>query len=80
MLYWSPIHNIQEWNPEWNKSFSEQDKMQCTTLYFFFKRKYKENIAEILANMVVFKQKYHIMYSPEQEKIIKESLKPVFIH
>ena len=63
----------------WNRTFSEQDKIKCTTLFFFFKNKgFKENIAEILAHMTVFKQMYNLKYSDEQEAILKEALIPVF--
>jgi len=72
MFYWNPLDDIQEWSPKWNKIFSEEDKIQGTHLYFFFKRKgIKENISEILVNMVLFKQKYNCVYSCEQERILK---------
>ena len=62
----------------WNRTFSDQDKIKCTTLFVFFKsKKFKENIAEILAHMVLFKQKYNIKYSEEQEAKIKEALMPL---
>jgi len=62
----------------WNRTFSEQDKIKCTTLFFFFKTKgFKENIAEILVHMVLFKQKYNIKYSEEQEDRLKEALTPI---
>ena len=84
MLYWSPSNAITEsWEPlsGWNSSFSEKDKLQCTNLFFFFKNKkgFKENVAEMLAQMVLYKQKYHGMkYSEEQESILQKALAPVF--
>jgi predicted adenine nucleotide alpha hydrolase (AANH) superfamily ATPase len=84
MFYWSPTgDNIEEWQPTggWNSVFSEQDKIQCTNLFFFFKNKkgFKENIATMMAQMVLFKQKYSGMsYSDEQEAQLREALKPVF--
>ena len=70
MFHWSPLEDVQVWEPTfgWNNIFSEQDKIQCVTLFFFFKKKgIKDSIAEILSHMILFKQKYHIKYSDEQE-------------
>lgn len=84
MTYWNPARNNTEtWHPlnGWNSSFSERDKIQCVNLFFFFKDKkgFKENIANILAQMVIFKQKYNGMrYSDEQESMLKKALTPVF--
>jgi predicted adenine nucleotide alpha hydrolase (AANH) superfamily ATPase len=84
MLYWSPSNAVTEsWEPlsGWNSSFSEKDKLQCTNLFFFFKNKkgFKENVAEMLAQMVLYKQKYNGMkYSEEQESILQKALAPVF--
>ncbi len=84
MYHWSPLNTtIEEWSPKsgWNMSFSSTDKIQCTNLFFFFKNKkgYKENIAESLAHMILFKQKYKgLRYSDEQETILLNALKPVF--
>ena len=79
MFHWSPLGDIQEWKPigDWNRAFSEQDKIQCINLFFFFKNKgFKENISEIFAHMVLFKQKYGLQYSIEQEDQLREALKP----
>ena len=85
MLFWSPSTSETEtWNPRgggWNSCFSEKDKIQCTNLFFFFKNKkgFKENQAESLAQMVIFKQKYTgLEYSNEQEYLLQSALKPVF--
>ncbi len=84
MVYWSPTNNtIEQWTPSigWNVSFSEKEKLQCTNLFFFFKNKkgFKDSIAENLAHMVVFKEKYKgLKYSDEQEAVIREALKTVF--
>lgn len=72
-----------EWEPKggWNRAFSEQDKLQCATLFFFFthKKGYKERAAEILAHMVLFKQKYPgLTYTQEQEQRLREALQPIF--
>jgi hypothetical protein len=84
MIHWHPaVENSNSWSPKsgWNSSFSEKDKLQCTNLFFFFKNKkgFKENIAEILSQMVIYKQKYnHLKYSDEQERILQQALQPVF--
>lgn len=84
MLYWSPTTTkTEQWIPKsgWNSSFSEKDKIQCTNLFFFFKDKkgFKENIAEMMSHMVIYKQKYNgLKYSDEQEKILLEALQPKF--
>jgi len=62
MFYWSPLSStLESWEPrgKWNSTFSERDKIQCTNLFFFFKNKkgFKENMAENLAQMVIYKQK-----------------------
>jgi predicted adenine nucleotide alpha hydrolase (AANH) superfamily ATPase len=86
MLYWNPTQdNSEEWVPKvgWNSAFSEQDKIQYTNLFFFLKNKkgFKENMAQTIAEMVIFKQKYNgLKYSEEQEAQLTEALKPVFNH
>jgi hypothetical protein len=83
MFNWNPsCEEIKEWEPQsgWNLIFSEQDKIQCTTFFFFFKNKKgcKNEQAEILSHMILFKQKYKDMkYSDEQERILKEMMKPI---
>lgn len=71
------------WQPQggWNTTFSEKDKIQCTNLFFFFKNKkgFKDNMAAILAQMVIYKQKYSgLKYSDEQESILQNALKPIW--
>ena len=42
MFYWTPLSNrMEEWEPVggWNASFSEQDRIQSTNLFFFFKKR-----------------------------------------
>jgi hypothetical protein len=84
MFYWNLTGEcIGEWKPKsgWNSTFSEEDKIKCTNLFFFFKNKkgFKENVADIMSHMVIFKEKYHGMsYSEEQEYQLSEALKPVF--
>ena len=84
MFYWSPsAENITEWHPVsgWNSTFSEQDKIVATNLFFFFKNKkgFNDNMSEILSQMAVYKRKYnHMKYSDEQEAQLQEALKTVF--
>ena len=81
MRYWSSSAEVaEEWEPTggWNRAFSEQDKLQCVTLFFFFKNKkgFKDAMAETLAQMVIYKQKYNgLKYSDEQEALLMNSLK-----
>ena len=57
----------------WNAHFSEKDKKQHTELCTHFTDKgIKENIAEIMASMIIFKDKYGIKYSEEQELFIRK--------
>ena len=80
MLYWSPANDKTEnFNPKagWNSAFSEKDKIQYTNLFFFFKNKkgFKDDMAETLAQMVIYKQKYSgLKYSDEQEEVLREAL------
>lgn len=84
MLHWNPTSNKAEaWEPKggWNRAFSEQDKLQATNLYFFFAKKkgYEDHVADVLAHMVLFKQKYPgLRYTEEQEQRLKEALQPLF--
>lgn len=81
MLYWSPTSTYTYlWAPlgGWNSSFSEQDKIQCINLFFFFKNKkgFKDTTAENLSQMVIYKQKYNgLKYSDEQETMLIEALR-----
>lgn len=84
MRYWNPLmEQTEEWEPTggWNRAFSEEDKLQCTTLFFHFKDKkgYQKRVAEIMAHMVVFKHKYPgLAYTQEQEQRLREALQPMF--
>lgn len=83
MFYWSPsAETLQEWQPVsgWNSTFSEQDKIVATNLFFFFtlKKGFNDNQAEILALMAVYKRKFnHMKYSEEQEAQLQEALKTI---
>jgi hypothetical protein len=86
MFFWKPtIENTETWQPigGWNSAFTEEDKIQCTNLFFFFKdtKGFKENMSQSMANMTIFKQKYQGMkYSDEQEALLLDAMKPVFNH
>jgi len=78
MFYWSPLESsVQEWNPAggWNKTWTEKEKILCTQLYFFLVKKgYSNRVASSIAHMYVYKEKYHVSYSEEQEREIKKAL------
>ena len=78
MFYWSPLESsIQEWNPVggWNKTWTEKEKIQCTQLYFFLVKKgYSNRVASSIAHMYVYKEKYNVSYSEDQEREIKKAL------
>jgi len=82
-MYWDPkCEEIKEWKPVggWNKQFSEQDKIEATHLFFFFKNKkgYKDLQSEIMSNMIIFKNKYNGMkYSEDQEQLLLKALEPI---
>jgi predicted adenine nucleotide alpha hydrolase (AANH) superfamily ATPase len=84
MIHWSASNDkLENWSPigGWNSTFSESEKIECTNLFFFFKNKkgFKENTAEILAQMVIYKNKYiGLQYTLEQENILHEALQPIF--
>lgn len=82
MIHWNPsCATWEEWVPKggWNAIFSERQQIQGTNLFFFFKKKgFKDNVAEIMTHMVLFKQTYPgLQYSTEQEKMLKKALQPV---
>ena len=81
MFYWTPVSNrMEEWEPVggWNASFSEQDRIQSTNLFFFFKKRYAEKVASSLAIMTIFKQKYHgLQYSEDQEELLLKARQPI---
>lgn len=71
---------MEEWEPVggWNASFSEQERIQSTNLFFFFKKKYAEKVALTLAIMTIFKQKYHgLQYSEDQESLLLKARLPI---
>jgi len=81
MFYWTPLSNsMEEWEPMggWNASFSEQDRIQSTNLFFYFKKRYAEKVASSLAIMTIFKQKYHgLQYSEDQEALLSMARRPI---
>jgi hypothetical protein len=77
MLYWSPTEqSVTEYIPTggWNPVFSNQDKIKCTALYIFFRKKYSESNSQIMSQMIMYKQKYKVNYSEEQEDILSKAL------
>ena len=84
MNHWSPSSSsIETYTPrsDWNPTLTAADKLKLTNLFFFFKNKkgFKAEMAEILAQMAVFKQKYHgLKYSDEQEAQLRTALSPIY--
>jgi hypothetical protein len=58
----------------WNPTFTEKDKMRCTEYYLVIKPKHGEIIAEMISQMIIYKKKYHLKYSEEQEQKIAAAL------
>lgn len=57
----------------WNAHYSEKDKNHHIELCTHFTEKgIKENISDIMASMIIFKEKYGIKYSEEQELFIRK--------
>lgn len=70
---------LEEWIPKggWNAIFSEEHQNQGASLFFFFKNKkgFKENVAEMMVQMILFKQVYPgLQYGKEQEAMLKKAL------
>jgi hypothetical protein len=84
MIHWSPSSSsIETYTPKsgWNPMLTNAEKLKLTNLFFFFKNNkgFKEEMAEILAQMAVFKQKYHgLKYSDEQEAQLRTALSPIY--
>ena len=61
-----PIKPIAGWNP----SFTERDKTEYAGLYIYIKQFHTDVIADIMTQMIIYKRKYHLKYSEEQEQKI----------
>lgn len=83
MNYWTPAaKSWEKYTPiaTWNASFSDKDKIQYSQLVGFLmnKKGLKSSIANNMAQMIVFKRKYHgLQYSEEQEEKLRKVLQPV---
>jgi len=70
-----------DWVPKggWNAIFSEQQKSQGVNLFIFFKKKgFKDNVAEMMVQMILFKQVYPgLQYAKEQEAMLKRAVQPM---
>ena len=83
MIHWNPFQPaVKVWMPVggWNAAFSDKEKIQCTSRFFFLKEKkgYSDSMSQTLSHMVVFKQKYHgLQYSEEEEQVLAKALTPV---
>ena len=54
----------------WNPSFTDRDKTEYADLYIYIKQFHTDVIAEIMTQMIIYKRKYHLKYSEEQEQKI----------
>ena len=54
----------------WNPSFTDKDKTEYADLYIYIKQFHTDIIADIMAQMIIYKRKYHLKYSEEQEQKI----------
>jgi hypothetical protein len=59
----------------WNPAFSAQDKQEYANLFLYIQPIHGDIIANIMAQMIIFKKKYHLKYSEEQEKKIADVFK-----
>jgi len=68
-----------DWTPKggWNAIFSEQHQQNGKSLFSFFKNKkgFKDHVAEMMVQMILFKQVYPgLQYSKEQEAMLKRAV------
>ena len=54
----------------WNPSFTDRDKREYTDLHLYIKQFHTDVIADIMTQMIIYKRKYHLKYSEEQEQKI----------
>ena len=54
----------------WNPSFTDRDKIEYADLYIYIKQFHTDVIADIMTQMIIYKRKYHLKYSEEQEQKI----------
>ena len=54
----------------WNPSFTDRDKTEYTDLHLYIKQFHTDVIADIMTQMIIYKRKYHLKYSEEQEQKI----------
>jgi len=54
----------------WNPSFTDRDKTEYADLHMYIKQFHTDVIADIMTQMIIYKRKYHLKYSEEQEQKI----------
>ena len=54
----------------WNPSFTDRDKAEYADLHIYIKQFHTDVIADIMTQMIIYKRKYHLKYSEEQEQKI----------
>jgi len=60
----------------WNPVFTRRDKIEYEQYYLYIKPKHGEIVADMITQMIMYKKKFHLKYSEEQE----EKIARVFIH
>lgn len=55
----------------WNPAFSRKDRQQCTEYYLYILPIHGPLLAEMISQMILYKQKFHLTYSEEQEQKIQ---------
>jgi hypothetical protein len=54
----------------WNPSFTDRDKTEYADLHLYITQFHTDVIADIMTQMIIYKRKYHLKYSEEQEQKI----------
>ena len=57
----------------WNPVFTAKDRSDYTDYYEYLLHIHGPIIAEMMSQMIIYKRKYHLKYSEEQEKKIADS-------
>jgi len=52
----------------WNPAFSQKDRQHCTDYYEYITPIHGPIIAEMMSQMLIYKEKFHLQYSEEQEQ------------
>jgi len=72
---WKPNDQQPSFIPKggWNPVFTAKDRADYTDYYEYLLHIHGPIIAEMMSQMIIYKRKYHLKYSEEQEKKIADS-------